>query len=536
MPPKESLDRRQSSAEFEKLLNLPKIAATLYRHKLLWIIPTVLFTSLGMLHVLSKKDRWEAVQPLIVRDEAIAELANSAKGGPLGRFENNDSLKRFLEIILQVAKNRDVARAALKQVGPQETEASFLPKLPTIKFTSLFGSKDEEESGGFPSEQAIEGLIGDTEVSAAKGTEFGTTEMIFLSVVATGEERAIALNMALGDELDNRMRAIRQSGSESLIAELTEKRQLAIKNLEVVTEKLSAFEGTLGEDIGEMRTLAETGAGGDSNLRTVLTQIRTELREAEAQRLAFTEMRTMLQKFSGTAEAILSAPSRLFESQPALAGLKDGLVEAQLRTARQRGGLTEWHPRVRAAVQNEKSIEAQLFAEVDNTLNSLAAEISLNETRCRTLKNRLSDVTRRLSFLAAHRAKYVNLLDEMDQSREQLQSATSSLAEARGRQEASLASSLITRIGEPNTGSKPVGPGRSLVLMGSAIAGLGVGLSLVYLLAPWQEKRFGRRKSDQVGRRSTDSGARRQPAPQQPAQPPVGAYSATPPPQKVPLR
>lgn len=472
-------DDRRSNASSKQLLDLPKIKATIMRNKLLWVAPTLVFTILGLLHVLTKKSTWKASQTLIVRDEAIGEMG-FGNSGPLGRFESNDSLKRFLETVLQVSKNRQVLRAALEQVGPVK------------------GKRKD-----FPQESHIESLRDDVSVSAPKGTEFGTSEVIYLSVSAHDPDRAVKLTAAMCDELDNRMRAIRNEYAQSIMTELEEKRALAENDLDIATQELSDLEREIGQDLGEMRTLAE-GNGGDSNLQAQRNQIKGEMRQAESQQDALRELLSLLQKYSNDSDAILATPNRLLESQPALRRLKEGLLDAQLRTARLRGGLTESHPRVQSALQNERNVEAQLLGEVKNAVFAINAEISLSDRLMQSLQQKLENIQGRLDVLASQRAPYVNLTAEVNQRREQVRLASAALAEARGRQEASKTSSLITRVDAPVTGSNPEGPGRLTLLFGSALAGLAIGLSLVYLLAPWQEAQRGRRNTDQQGRRQSD--------------------------------
>ena len=229
-----STDRRSTSQPL-RLIDLTKIKTTLTRHKLLWLAPTVAFTVLGFLHVLTKKNDWRATQTLIVRDEAIGEMG-FGNSGPLGRFENKDALKRFLETVLQVSQNREVLRAALAQVG----------------------SSKGKPQGEFPSERDVEAFRDDVAVWAPKGTEFGTSEVINLSVTAHDKNRAVKLTMAMCDELGNRMRVIRNEYAQSIMTELQEKKLLAERDLELSTQQLSKLESSIGEDLGEMR---HTGGG-----------------------------------------------------------------------------------------------------------------------------------------------------------------------------------------------------------------------------------------------------------------------------------
>lgn len=468
-------DRRSNAS---RLINFQKIRETLGKNKVLWIGPTVLCTIGGFLHVLTKSDEWKASQALIVRDEAIGELE---VGTPLGRFDSNDLLKRSLETILQVAKNPKVAEAALREVGPAKRKSKKFPKITDV-----------------------EDLIEEISVSAPKGTEFGTSEVVYLSVSAKTPARAVDLTNAVCTHMERRMQQMRDDRARSIIAELQEKLNLADRQLDIATDELSQMEEKLGADLGEMRTLVQAGAG-DSNLRRLLNTIITELRQAESQINQQNQLLSLLHRIHDQPKLILSTPSLLLESQPALRRLKDGYVDAQLRTARLQGGLTDDHPRVKAAQQNERNVEDRLLAEAVNAIAATKSDMLVGESRKEAIEKKLADVQSRLDRLASQRAAYANVASEVTQRQEQQRQASVALAEARGRLEAARASSLIARLDSPITGSKPVGPGRLVLLAGSSMGGLFMGLSIVYLIAPWQESRRGRRKTDQFVRRATDS-------------------------------
>lgn len=471
-------ERRNGSSS---LLDLQKIRETLEKNRFLWIAPFAVFTTLGVLHALTKSNEWSASQALIVRDEAISEIGFGG-GGPLGRFDSNDSLKRSLETILQIAKNRLVAGTALERVGPVK-----------------------ERKKPFPTEREIESFIKTISVSAPKGTEFGTTEVLYLTVDAKHPQRATRLASAVCDELELRLQELRNDHAQSVIVELTEKEKLAKSELQMATDELSALERELGEDLGEMRTLAESGASGSGNLRTQVNQIRGEIRQAETTLETRTELLALLTRIGDDIDAILATPNQILETQPALGRLKDGLVDAQLRTARLLGGLTEEHPRVRAAILNETNVRNQLLAEAKNAIAATQAEIAVSKRLVESGRGKLNVVQKRLDRLASLRAGYVNLNAKVSQRREQLRVARADLAEANGRKQAASASSLITRLDTPTVGSRPNGPSRKVIVAGSSLGGLLLGLTLVYLLAPWQEsRRAGRRKTDMPGRRASD--------------------------------
>ena len=485
-----SADRRKTSFP-QRLIDAANIKATLNRNRLLWVAPTVFFGVMGFLHVVTQENQWRATQTLIVQNEAIGEVGFSDNMPP-GRFEGNEALKRFRKTLLQVSKHREVLRATLEQVGP-----------PT-----------QNQQGRFPLERDIDAFRKAVAVAAPHGSDVGTSEIIYLSVIAYERQRAIQLTKVMSGELEKRMRTIRNEYAQSRISELQEKESLAKCDLERSMRDLSELECAMGEDLGEIRALAD-GDGGGSILQTQLNQIEGELHQAEYEQATEKELLAFLEKSSNNPEAILAIPNRLLEWQPGLRRLKDGLADARLRTARIGGGLPEAHPRVQSALQNERNLEQQLLHEVDTAVHAIRAEIGLDDRLKASLREKLQKVQQRLDALASQRAPYGSLTAEVNQRREQLRLASASLAEARVRQEVLNTSSLITRVDQPVTGANPEGPGSTVLLIGSMAAGLAVGLSLVYLVAPWQEASRGRRITDHVGRRATvgrkvsDSGDRR---------------------------
>ena len=117
-----STDQRR---DCKRLIDLTKIIEALKKNWMLWMAPAIAFTIVGVLYAFTKTDRWNASQALIVRDEAIGEIGFDR--APLGRFDSNDSLKRSLETILQIAKNRTVVGEALKAIGPEKKSKKEFP-------------------------------------------------------------------------------------------------------------------------------------------------------------------------------------------------------------------------------------------------------------------------------------------------------------------------------------------------------------------------------------------------------------------------
>jgi hypothetical protein len=211
----------------------------------------------------------------------------------------------------------------------------------------------------------------------------------------------------------------------------------------------------------------------------------------------------------------------LLEAQPALRRLKDGLVDAQLRTAQLLGKMNADHPEVRTAMANEDAVRQQLRSELDVSVRSLKDELQVNKSLIATLETQLADVDNRLNRLAGMRARYGNLVSEVRQRGETLQKAQQDLSEARASQAAAQSASLVTRLDAPVATTNPIGPDAATIIVSGTAGGLAIGLGLVFLFTPGGPLRA-RRWGDYLplGRRSTDrvAGRRAKDIPNPPAE------------------
>jgi uncharacterized protein involved in exopolysaccharide biosynthesis len=122
-----------------------------------------------------------------------------------------------------------------------------------------------------------------------------------------------------------------------------------------------------------------------------------------------------------------------------------------------------------------------LHDELGIAVRGLEAELRLNRDREELLEAQLGDTLARLKRLAAVRAAYTNQVAETAQRARHLEQAENDLAEARAAHAAAKAGSLISRIDEPHTGAKPLGPSRAMIVLAGLCGGLLTGFGLVFL-------------------------------------------------------
>lgn len=443
-----------------------------------WVTPAAAMTLAALGYALVKPDEWQATQVLHVRNEA-AGVADQP-----GKFSSVDAMQTAQETMVELARNQSALTAALREVGP-----------PSQRRTSA----------AWPSAADVDALRDSISIKAPGGAQLGRTEVIQVSVKARDRDRAVALTAAVCDQLEKNLQELRNKRTGGVIEELSKSQQLAQIDLTAATKKLEDLEAEIGSDLHEVRILNQSGTG-ESNLRTSLTQIKNDLRTAKATYEEKVEQLKHLQTAREDASQVTAMPNRLLESQPALKRLKDGLIDAQLRTAELSGNMSKDHPKVKAAIEAEREVLGDLRAELGVAVKSLETDIRISRTLLDSLEQQRVVVEGRLDRLAGLRARYNNLDTDVKQRTEILQKATKDLADARASHAAASAASLITRIDGPQLGTYPLGPGRSMICAAGLIGGLATGMGLVFLVSP-QGQAAGRRWSDSVasfGRRATD--------------------------------
>ncbi len=433
-----------------------------------WVVPAVVIAVAVGVFAAFHQETWEASQALIVRNEA-----SGAERGP-GKFSYPEEMKTVQETIFEVVRSRGVLEAALGEVGPAANRGAVRPYL----------ANDRQESpSAFPADRDVAELRKNVKLAPPKGAEFGKTEVFYLTVRAENHARAVALNEAIFKQLRARFQELRDVKAESMVEELTKTVRLAKADLEQATAALRSAEHRVGADLGELRSMQDL-ATSDSALRRSGEELRAQLRENATAEKTNRELLAAAADAQADPGRFVAMPNRLLESQASLRRLKDGLVDAQLRTAALLGTMSAEHPRVQAARQTETEIGRNLHNELVAAQRGIEIELQLCAHRRSLLEEQLAGTNRRLAALADLRAGYTNLVAEARERGVLLERAEANLAEARAGRASAKATSLISRIDRPDAGTGPVGPGRIVIALCGVLAGLLTGFGILFLAVP----------------------------------------------------
>ncbi|WP_158545299.1 hypothetical protein [Bremerella cremea] len=436
--------------------NLADITFALIHYRLRWMIPTVVVALVALGYAIMMPTAWEATQAIVLRDEAVSSL------GKPGAFSGTAEMKHAQETVMQIARSKEVIGAALVKLGAPE---------------------DRWSSATWPSKDDIAQAREKINVHSPNGTEFGTTEMLYISVESDTPERAVEFNQLLCSELESHLGAMRNGRALSLVDELSYRESQAQKALLAVTDQLSEMEAEVGTDLAELRILNEVGSG-NGNLREQMVQIKSELRDALSKKESSERLLDILTAAKENPNELVATPNQLLDSQPALRRLKEGLIDAQLQSAQLQGIRTKTHPGVVAARHAEDEIREHLHQEISLAIRGLKAEKTVAESRVAQLQKMLDDVSNRMTKLASMRASYNNLVAEVREKSAKLTQLRTDLADARASVATATTTSLVTKVNGPEVSDYPVGPSRKMIAGLGLIGGLCLGLGVLLLSLP----------------------------------------------------
>ncbi|MCE3014248.1 MAG: GumC family protein [Pirellula sp.] len=456
----------------------------------LWIMSTLVFGAIGVVYAyFLKSDTYLSSQALLVRDEANGAVMR------LGRFQSQAEMKAAQETILEMAKSHQVVHDALATVGESPSLFSWMD----------FGWADM--GGEFPSKELIEQTAKSAiQVHAPKGTEFGVTEVIYLDVKASSPNQAVQLNKALCDSLEARLQQVRRARANGVIDELSHARESAQKTLMECTNELNEIERQAGADLTDLRGMTDNLSGANTS-RVEYDQIKNEIRQAEAAKQSLLSDRELLQRAWEDPNGLKLAPSSILNAHPGLKRISEGLVDLQIAGANILGKFTPSHPSAVASRSAQEAVTSRFHQELKSSLASLNADIELANQKIARLEAQKRTAEERLSKLASGRASYANLAAEVKSRSAMLDACEKSLAEAQAARDASVSTSLLTRLDAPIVSDRPIGPGRTTLAGMCAIAGLLAGLGIVFVITPIDfGPSYGRRALDRAtGRRTADS-------------------------------
>ena len=438
------------------VLSPNQVFRLLRAHVKQWLLPAVVIAAVVGIYAAMRTPTWEASQALMVRNEA-----SNAERSP-GKFSLPEEMKTVQETILEVAKSRSVLEAALREVGPPA---------------------NCKNPNAWPTDGDVIEARQNITLAPPKGAEFGKTEVFYLNVRVEDRGRSVALNEAIFKQLQANFQELRDAKAQSMVDELTKTVSLAKADLDRATAAIQLTENHMGSDLAELRSMQDL-ASGDSALRRSGEEIRAQLRENALAGKTNQELLVVLTAAQNDTGRFVAAPDRLLESHPSLRRLKDGLIDAQLRTSALLGTMSVNHPKVVAAKEAEEEIGRNLHSELAIARRGVELDLRVLAERRTLLEDQLAKTNDRMTRLAAVRAGYANEVADVKNRATLLERAEQNLAEAHAARASAKAANLISRIDTPDAGIHPVGPSRAMIVLCGVFGGLLAGFGLVFLTVP----------------------------------------------------
>jgi uncharacterized protein involved in exopolysaccharide biosynthesis len=431
------------------------IARTLNQHRAWWIVPAVVGFVVAAIYSVVTPRQWQATQAVLIRP-SVAGLNEER----LGKFSDLSEMKTLQETLLEVARSKTVITATLGELGP-------LP--------SWFGA------GDFPTAQDIVDFRESLMMNPPGGAEFGKTEVFYLGFKDRDPERAARCVNILRQQLESRLKEIRDQRAQSMTAELLNGVDQAQLALNAQVAELADFEATIGDNLADLRSI-ESPLGGSSQLAQEVLALEAEIRQIDEARIRYEQLQAALAAAEVDATQIVALPASLIASQPALERIKQGLIEAQLKTARLASTRQSEHPLVKAAALAEAEVRSQLHAELKTAQRGVELEMSQATARDQLLNRKLSVLRSKLAALADKRAPYSQQLAAVEHHTRLVEAAHKRLSDAQASRAGAHSSSLLAKIDDVESGVRPVGPGRATIAFAGGLAGLLGGLAVTFVV------------------------------------------------------
>ena len=164
--------------------------------------------------------------------------------------------------------------------------------------------------------------------------------------------------------------------------------------------------------------------------------------------------------------------------------LKDGLVDAQIRTATLQGRMSAEHPEVIAARAAEAEVAARLHNELAAAKRGVETELSIDSDRVRMLESQRRHRRRPDDPPGGPEGRLCESPRRGGQSCQAFGARGTESDPCPQRPRAAKAASLVTCLGSPDTGAGPVSPGGLTIVLGGLLGGLLTGFGIVLLTAP----------------------------------------------------
>ena len=420
-----------------------------------WIIPAALGLLCGTFYAFFlHTPMYTARQSLIVRDDLMGDSFKPSQ------FESLDYQKNAQETILEIARKPEVIRNVLKQV----------------KHSSFFGS-------GEVSDHDVEDMQGNITFGAPNGAEFGRTEAVVLKVTSDQRGKAKTLTQLLLDEIDKKLVEVRRLRLKSMEKELSMARDQAAKMMRQSSKKLQEIEKSFGAGITTIRGLNDPQGGGNP-FDLKVNQIQVEHRQAITALASAKEQKRLLLSASANGSLDLVTSSQLLELQPALRAMLESLNKAQEKLAVDEGRYKSLHPALKASREAVRFQKESIFNSLGNMIKGLDSQIAMAESQVSRLGNSIVKHERKLSEITEQRVPYAALAEELTNKSKAYHAVQAQLSKIQSYASSEEGVGLLTRIGEPQVGTRPNGLGTKALMLVGLLGGLIAGLGLVALVVP----------------------------------------------------
>ena len=411
------------------------IASAFLRWKWIWIASTAICTVGGLLYVrIGQPRQWTATQRLIIDDDFANELSD---------FANN---WEFLD-------------SAAKQAS--------------LKFSQDHNvAIDDSKVNLRPASHPVEG----SEV-------YRRIRTISVQVSANTKQQAVELSNGVCTATETRLREAMHGRLDEEAFDHEASAQTVASQLETTEKLLAELPRRAQQELGGAAKDV-VWSTGDSGLKRRLDRIRANADHLEEQRLELQHECRRTKQFLDNPAGLLEQRVSERDRNAKLKELRVGWATSLMQVTELQSRYTEAHPLLIAARETERSLAAQVHAELEKSSVVLEEELATNQADIAALEEEQAEVQLAMGQLKTYLDQYADAVEFSKQKRVELRAVESELAASLAKRESVDSVNLVSTPDAPSLAALEPEVDGTTVVAGATLSGLILGFGLIFLFKP----------------------------------------------------
>jgi len=330
--------------------------------------------------------------------------------------------------------------------------------------------------------QPLDALRERIEIQAPKPHEFGNTEMFCLAVKHPDRNQALVLAATIKEVTESRINELTAAKARTLVRQESDLVEQARREVAEAEATLKQIENRAGPDRSDLVTLANSPGS-----QLILTRSIVEARNAyqalqgkiRAEQSRLKTLKALVRRLDEVDLAAL--PSNVLNQDPVIQMARTRLSDLNGQLRKLRAVFTEYHPRVRAVQRELNQTAAAIRKSVRAAVAAAEDDLTAMSKQVDYLAGQEQHYQARLVGVQALKSEYAVAADALQQAVQRWRDARHRLAQSQSIATRARHAERLVYVDPPKILDRPVGPGRTTIVLAGVILGLLAGVAVAML-------------------------------------------------------